>query len=202
MLLQSEAWFSWYQLAFSGVGAIFGAECQKRGMLVRVAGDNIMMSPPLIMTPDEVEEVIHQIKTHSSHHPSSLFSDHNRRTELWSSNTEHPFLTKQYFYWTSKTDELNSQATVLNNEHLFVDKKKSNEHLKLTNCSIEHPFWQKKKVLNIWNCPLHCFSAGEHLWRCTQGHRGEGGWAEIQEEQLDRVDNSSSCNCTRRRWRW
>lgn len=131
MLLQSEAWFSWYQLAFSGVGAIFGAECQKRGMLVRVAGDNIMMSPPLIMTPDEVEEVIHQIKTHSSHHPSSLFSDHNRRTELWSSNTEHPFLTKQYFYWTSKTDELNSQATVLNNEHLFVDKK--------------------KKVMNIWN---------------------------------------------------
>jgi hypothetical protein len=84
-------------LAFSGVGAIFGAECQKRGMLVRVAGDNIMMSPPLIMTPDEVEEVIHQIKTHSSHHPS-LFSDHNRRTELSSSNTEHPFLTKQYFY--------------------------------------------------------------------------------------------------------
>uniref|UniRef100_A0A0D3G0A5 Uncharacterized protein n=1 Tax=Oryza barthii TaxID=65489 RepID=A0A0D3G0A5_9ORYZ len=41
-----------------GVGAIFGAECQKRGMLVRVAGDNIMMSPPLIMTPDEVEELV------------------------------------------------------------------------------------------------------------------------------------------------
>uniref|UniRef100_A0A0E0KV60 4-aminobutyrate--pyruvate transaminase n=1 Tax=Oryza punctata TaxID=4537 RepID=A0A0E0KV60_ORYPU len=41
-----------------GVGAIFGAECQKRGMLVRVAGDNIMMSPPLIMTSDEVEELV------------------------------------------------------------------------------------------------------------------------------------------------
>ena len=39
---------------FSGVGAIFGQECQKRGMLVRVAGDAIMMSPTLIMTPGEV----------------------------------------------------------------------------------------------------------------------------------------------------
>lgn len=42
---------------FSGVGAIFGQECQKRGMLVRVAGDGIMMSPTLIMTPGEVDEV-------------------------------------------------------------------------------------------------------------------------------------------------
>jgi len=42
---------------FSGVGAIFGQECQKRGMLVRVAGDAIMMSPTLIMTPWEVDEV-------------------------------------------------------------------------------------------------------------------------------------------------
>jgi hypothetical protein len=32
------------------VRAIFGEECQKRGMLVRVAGDAIMKSP-LIMTP-------------------------------------------------------------------------------------------------------------------------------------------------------
>jgi hypothetical protein len=40
-----------------GVGAIFGEECQKRGMLVRVAGDAIMMSPTLIMTPGEVDEV-------------------------------------------------------------------------------------------------------------------------------------------------
>ena len=45
---------------FLGVGAIFGEECQKRGMLVRVAGDAIMMSPTLIMTPDEVDEVCHK----------------------------------------------------------------------------------------------------------------------------------------------
>ncbi|KAL1197524.1 Gamma-aminobutyrate transaminase POP2 [Cardamine amara subsp. amara] len=41
-----------------GVGAYFGAECQKRGMLVRVAGDSIMMSPPLIITPEEIDELI------------------------------------------------------------------------------------------------------------------------------------------------
>ncbi|RRT56687.1 hypothetical protein B296_00044105, partial [Ensete ventricosum] len=41
----------------SGVGAIFGLECEKRGMLIRVAGDNTMMSPPLIITPDEVDQV-------------------------------------------------------------------------------------------------------------------------------------------------
>jgi len=41
-----------------GVGSIFGAECEKRGMLIRVAGDSIMLSPPLIMTPNEVEEII------------------------------------------------------------------------------------------------------------------------------------------------
>ncbi|AQK68911.1 Gamma-aminobutyrate transaminase POP2 mitochondrial [Zea mays] len=41
-----------------GVGSIFGTECEKRGMLIRVAGDNIMLSPPLIMTPNEVEEII------------------------------------------------------------------------------------------------------------------------------------------------
>nr|AJT59571.1 GABAT2 [Veratrum californicum] len=41
-----------------GVGAIFGAECEKRGMLVRVAGDSIMMSPPFIISPDEVDELI------------------------------------------------------------------------------------------------------------------------------------------------
>jgi len=42
---------------FSGIGAIFGQECQKRSMLVRVAGDAIMMLPTLIMTPREVGEV-------------------------------------------------------------------------------------------------------------------------------------------------
>ena len=42
----------------SGIGAYFGAQCEKRGMLVRVAGDNIMMSPPFIITPKEVDEVV------------------------------------------------------------------------------------------------------------------------------------------------
>jgi len=37
----------------ASVRAIFGEECQKRGMLVRVAGDAIMKSPTLIMTPGE-----------------------------------------------------------------------------------------------------------------------------------------------------
>ncbi|KAK1280256.1 hypothetical protein QJS04_geneDACA018560 [Acorus gramineus] len=39
-----------------GVGAYFGAQCEKHGMLVRVSGDNIMMSPPFIITPKEVDE--------------------------------------------------------------------------------------------------------------------------------------------------
>jgi len=41
-----------------GVGAYFGAQCEKHGMLVRVSGDNIMMSPPFIITPAEVDELI------------------------------------------------------------------------------------------------------------------------------------------------
>ncbi|KGN53495.1 gamma aminobutyrate transaminase 1, mitochondrial [Cucumis sativus] len=41
-----------------GVGAYFGAECQKNGMLVRVSGDTIMMSPPFIISPQEVDELI------------------------------------------------------------------------------------------------------------------------------------------------
>lgn len=41
-----------------GVGAYFGAQCEKLGMLVRVAGDNIMMCPPFIITPDELDELI------------------------------------------------------------------------------------------------------------------------------------------------
>ncbi|CAL0334235.1 unnamed protein product [Lupinus luteus] len=41
-----------------GVGAYFGAECEKRGMLVRVSGDIIMMSPPFIISPEEVDELI------------------------------------------------------------------------------------------------------------------------------------------------
>ncbi|KAJ0975877.1 hypothetical protein J5N97_017842 [Dioscorea zingiberensis] len=41
-----------------GVGLIFGAECEKRGMLVRVAGDSMMMAPPFIISPEEVDELI------------------------------------------------------------------------------------------------------------------------------------------------
>ncbi|CAM8940781.1 unnamed protein product [Rhodiola kirilowii] len=41
-----------------GVGAIFGAECEKRGMLVRIAGDNIMLCPPFIMTHEELDMLI------------------------------------------------------------------------------------------------------------------------------------------------
>lgn len=41
----------------SEIGAYFGAQCEKHGMLVRVAGDSIMMSPPFIMTSNEVDEV-------------------------------------------------------------------------------------------------------------------------------------------------
>ncbi|XP_027127512.2 gamma aminobutyrate transaminase 1, mitochondrial [Coffea arabica] len=41
-----------------GIGSYFGAQCEKHGMLVRVAGDNIMMSPPFILTPGEVDELI------------------------------------------------------------------------------------------------------------------------------------------------
>ncbi|KAF7145653.1 hypothetical protein RHSIM_Rhsim04G0084500 [Rhododendron simsii] len=41
-----------------GIGAYFGAQCQKNGMLVRVAGDNILMSPPFIISSDEVDELI------------------------------------------------------------------------------------------------------------------------------------------------
>ncbi|XP_055823918.1 gamma aminobutyrate transaminase 1, mitochondrial isoform X2 [Solanum dulcamara] len=41
-----------------GIGAYFGAQCQKNGMLVRVAGDIIMMSPPFVVTPEELDELI------------------------------------------------------------------------------------------------------------------------------------------------
>jgi 4-aminobutyrate--pyruvate transaminase len=41
----------------AGIGSYFGAHCEKHGMLVRVAGDNIMMSPPFIISPKEVDEV-------------------------------------------------------------------------------------------------------------------------------------------------
>lgn len=41
----------------TGVATYFGEQCEKNGLLVRVAGDNIMMSPPFIISPEEVDEV-------------------------------------------------------------------------------------------------------------------------------------------------
>ncbi|KAE9456017.1 hypothetical protein C3L33_12083, partial [Rhododendron williamsianum] len=38
-------------------------ECEKNGMLVRVAGDNILMSPPFIISPDEVDEIVQHLNT-------------------------------------------------------------------------------------------------------------------------------------------
>ncbi|KAE8701935.1 Gamma-aminobutyrate transaminase POP2 [Hibiscus syriacus] len=37
-----------------GLGAYFGAQCKKHGMVVRVAGDTIMMAPPFIISPQEL----------------------------------------------------------------------------------------------------------------------------------------------------
>ncbi|CAL5390171.1 unnamed protein product [Camellia sinensis] len=45
-----------------GIGAYFGAECEKHGMLVRVSGDNIMMCPPFIITPDQLDERVQELK--------------------------------------------------------------------------------------------------------------------------------------------
>lgn len=63
----------------TGIGAIFGAECEKRGMLVRVAGDAIMMSPPFIISPEEVDEVryLHSIlsRCRSFSYDSSVLAD-------------------------------------------------------------------------------------------------------------------------------
>lgn len=42
-------------------------------MLVRVAGDNIMMSPPFIMTPSEIDEVSYTtIPQYDSYHPEKV----------------------------------------------------------------------------------------------------------------------------------
>jgi 4-aminobutyrate--pyruvate transaminase len=40
------------------VGTHFAGQCASRGMLVRVAGDIIMLSPPLIITPSEVDFMV------------------------------------------------------------------------------------------------------------------------------------------------
>ncbi|WZZ60991.1 hypothetical protein YC2023_061098 [Brassica napus] len=49
-----------------GVGEYFAAECKKHGMIVRVAGDLIMMCPPLIISPEEINEVNYQSLIHLS----------------------------------------------------------------------------------------------------------------------------------------
>ncbi|KAE9593426.1 putative transaminase [Lupinus albus] len=41
-----------------GVGAYFSAQCEKNGLIVRAAGELIMMCPPLIISPQEVDELI------------------------------------------------------------------------------------------------------------------------------------------------
>ncbi|XP_024382990.1 gamma aminobutyrate transaminase 1, mitochondrial [Physcomitrium patens] len=40
------------------VGTHFAGQCAARGMLVRVAGDIIMMSPPLIITPEQIDFMV------------------------------------------------------------------------------------------------------------------------------------------------
>ncbi|KAK2381373.1 Pyridoxal phosphate (PLP)-dependent transferase superfamily protein [Trifolium repens] len=48
-----------YNMAFILSGAYFGEQCERHSMLVRIAaGDNIMMSPPFIISPEEVDELI------------------------------------------------------------------------------------------------------------------------------------------------
>ncbi|KAE9593429.1 putative transaminase [Lupinus albus] len=41
-----------------GLSAYFGAQCEKHGLIVRSGGDAIMMSPPLIISPEEVDELL------------------------------------------------------------------------------------------------------------------------------------------------
>ncbi|EEE56165.1 hypothetical protein OsJ_05081 [Oryza sativa Japonica Group] len=41
-----------------GVGEIFGQECKKRGMMVKVLGNLIAMSPPLIITREEIDKLV------------------------------------------------------------------------------------------------------------------------------------------------
>ena len=38
------------------MGEYFGAECKKHGMIVRCAGNIIVLSPPLISTPQEIDK--------------------------------------------------------------------------------------------------------------------------------------------------
>ncbi|KAM3412519.1 hypothetical protein ACQJBY_003933 [Aegilops geniculata] len=41
-----------------GIGEIFGAECKKLGMMVKVLGNMIVMSPPLIITREEIDKLV------------------------------------------------------------------------------------------------------------------------------------------------
>ncbi|KAH7286204.1 hypothetical protein KP509_33G063300 [Ceratopteris richardii] len=50
-------------------GTYFGSQCSDQGLLVRVSGDTIMMSPPLISTKEEIQELI------------SIFKESVKRTE-------------------------------------------------------------------------------------------------------------------------
>ncbi|MCO5606661.1 hypothetical protein L7F22_060850 [Adiantum nelumboides] len=50
-------------------GTYFGKQCAEQGLLVRVAGDTIMMSPPLISTKEEIQKLI------------SMFKESVKRTE-------------------------------------------------------------------------------------------------------------------------
>ncbi|OIW05607.1 hypothetical protein TanjilG_23393 [Lupinus angustifolius] len=43
---------------FPRVGAYFAAHCDKNGLIVRSAGDLIMLCPPLIISSEEVDELI------------------------------------------------------------------------------------------------------------------------------------------------
>ncbi|KAG5252539.1 gamma aminobutyrate transaminase [Salix suchowensis] len=60
-------------------GAYFGAQCEKEGMLVRVAGDNIMMSPPFIMSPEEVGELISKYGKATEKRVKELKSQHKKQ---------------------------------------------------------------------------------------------------------------------------
>eukprot|EP01018_Ginkgo_biloba_P029762 Gb_17949 [translate_table: standard] len=40
------------------IGTYFAGQCAERGMLVRVSGDIIMMSPPFIMKPEDIQQLI------------------------------------------------------------------------------------------------------------------------------------------------
>lgn len=50
-------------------GTYFGSQCAEQGMLVRISGDTIMMSPPLISTKEEIHQLI------------SIFKESVKRTE-------------------------------------------------------------------------------------------------------------------------